>query len=824
MPCNWSFVASNVSRIVHPMRTHSIGSFPTTIHRLPVRTFADVTYPLMKVDPPLDSAPQLPLTSAQMSRATTRAIHHCLQLHSMADAYYVLNCLRYSNFKHQKSLLKFRGVRSMDHFEDAAIQFACPVSPRLSSHALLHGLLRIGLKKKAYILTGLMIKDGINVRCRTLQAVMQTFYPPTPARFHPARLIDIEFSSAHPIGVKPVRPRPAHPIDVEPVLRVRMAQDEGTRMAISLWMLAQKSWHKRTRSMYKTLLALCILNGEIILGSLLFGYMIRHWQMHVAENPGAIQPAPSPATDNTKIKRRPKQFIRHLEGLRPSATVLQRLLEGINANLKHKSNDEGSVQAALQALAIIANILDQKGLPTSNLSLLLRTLYQIPKIDHLVWVTENGERTQKKAYDYFRHVIRRLIINLRSKTAIKYRPGQYLTPALDLPSYNALLHYSLCQPPPLNLGNAVLNHMVNERSPGLKPDIVTFNIMISSGTKTRNFRMVEKALSVLRRNPKNHLLASVVADEVTHDHSASPNRTAKSAVQDQDATWVEEIPARHIPEMDSRTLCSYIEYLVVTGQPGKAAALFALLVPELQVCRRYLPRYQQRELRQAHIRKAVILGPRVFTSILKALYKAGKCGVAERVWLVALAAEAASRNPKFGCSGWSLPVHAYTIMIQCYGTQIRKPGRVIGWGRLDGKAVMSQRRSAAYRLAGKTYELARSKFHEKALDVRFFEASLKVFARAIRENGRMAVRRKYLSHFYKRRLRKTLRAYARFGIPGPSNFRIIQVAQDALSAGYAIPASYHHMLLGHISQSEPGMHARSFRSFSRSNPSRGKRT
>ncbi|KAF8351062.1 hypothetical protein F5887DRAFT_1068806 [Amanita rubescens] len=757
----------------------------------------------MKVDPPLDPAPQLPLTSAQISRATTRAIHHCLQLHSIGDAYYVLNCLRYSNFRHQKSLFKFRGIRSVDHFEDAAMRFEFPVSPRLSSHALLHGLLRIGLQKKAYRLAGLMIKDGINVRSRTLQAVMQTFYPPTPARFHPARLIDIEFSSAHPIGVKPVKPRPAHPIDVEPVLRVRMAQDEGTRMAISLWMLAQKSWHKRTRSMYKTLLALCILNGEIILGSLLFGYMIRHWQMHVAENPGAIQPMPSPATGNTNIKRRPKQFMR------------------INANLKH---DEGSVQAALQALAIIANILDQKGLPITNLSLLLRTLYKIPKIDHLVWVTENGERTQKKAYDYFRHVLRRLIINLRSKTAIKYRPGQYLTPALDLPSYNALLHYSLCQPPPLNLGNAVLNHMVNERRPGLKPDIVTFNIMISSGTKTRDFHMVEKALSVLRRNPKNHLLASVVANEVTHDHSASPNRTAKPAVQDQDATWVEEIPACHIPEMDSRTLCSYIEYLVVAGRPDKAAALFALLVPELQKCRRYLPQYQRRELREAHIRKAVMLGPRVFTSILKALYKAGKCGVAERVWLVALAAEAASRNPKFECWGWSLPVHAYTVMIQCYGTQIRKPGRVIGWGRLDGKAVMSQRRSAAYRLAGKTYELAKSKFHEKALDVRFFEAALKVFSRAVREDGRMAVRRRHLRCFYKRRLRKALRAYARFGIPGPSNFRIIQVAQDALSAGYAIPASYHHMLLGHISRSELAMHARPFRRFSQRSPSRGKRT
>lgn len=785
MICSWSSVARNVFRIVHPMRTHRIGRFLTGY---PARTFADGIYPPTKVDPPLD---KLPLTNAQMSRATTRAIRSCLQLHSLGDAYYILNCLRYSNFRYQKSRIKFKGVRAVDHFENAAIQYTCPVSSRLSSHALLHGLLRFGLSKKAYKLTRLMIQDGVNVRSRTLQAVMQALYPPMPATFRPAR-----------------------PINTEPVLRIGMAQDQGTRMAISLLKLAQKSWHKRTRSMYKTLLALCILNGEIILGSLVFGYMIRHWEMHVAENAGANQPMPSPATGNSDIKRRPKQFIPRLEGLRPSATMLQPLLEGINANLKYKC-DDGSVQAASQALAIIANLLDQNGLPISNLSLLLSILSKIPKADHFVWVEENGKRTEKKAYNYFQHVLQRLILNLPSRTSIAYRPGQCLTPALDLPSYNALLRYSLRHRSSLSLGHAVVTHMLNERRRGLKPDIITFNIMISSGTIMQNFHIVEMALSVLRRNPKNHLLTSAMADEVTYDDPTSC--IAKPAVQDPDATWFEEIADHHIPDMDSRTLCSYIDYLVVTGRPSNVAVLFALLMPELQKWRRHLPPYEKKALRRAYIRKAVTLGPLVFSSILKALYKAGKCGVAERVWLVALAAEKASRDPRFGCSRWTLPVHAYTAMIQCYGTQIRKRGPVVGWGRWDERAVMSQRRSAAYRLAGRIYELAKSRLHEKAFNVTFFEAALEVFSRAIDKdrNGRMAVRRRYIKRFYLRRLRRAQREYAQFGTAGPSNFMMIQVAQDALSAGYAVPASYHHMLLGHIPSSQL-IHARSLHSPSQS--------
>ena len=801
MPCNWLLVASNVFRIAQPMRIHSLGRLhsSTAIHWLSARPFVNVIPPPMEVDPSLCTAPQPPLTKAQMSRTTTLTIHRCLQRHSLSDAYHVFNCLRYSNFKHQKSLIKFIGVRSVEHFKDAAMQFPCPVSPRLSSHALLHGLLRIGLTKKAYKLACLMIEDGINVRSTTLQAVMQGLYPPMPPRFHAAR-----------------------PVHTVPIFGAAIARDRGTHLAISLLEKAQKSWHKRTRSMYKTLLALCILNGEIILASLLFGYMIRHWQSEVAEYAGANQPMSASTTGDTDIEARPKQYTpKHLRGrLRPSATMLQPLLEGINTNLQLRSNDGRSVQAALQALAILANLLDQNGLPISNLSLLLSALSEAPNVDHLVWITENGRHEQKRAYDYFQLVLERLINNLPSNAAVKYRPGQRLTPSLDLPSYNTLLHYAFRHRSSSNFGNAVLNHMVNARHPALKPDITTYNIIMRWGITARDSNLVEKTMSVLRRNPNNHLLASVVPDELAFDHSASPNCMAKSTLQDQDADWAEMIPVHGIPEIDSATLCLYIIYLTVIGQPRKAADVFALLMPELQKCRRYLSPYERRALQGAYFRRAVILGPQVFSAILTALYKAGKCGVAERVWLVALAAEAASHNPKYGCLPWSLPVRAYTIMLRCYGAQIRRRDRVIGWGRPlfpHHRAVMSQRRIAAHHLAERIYGLAMTKLPRRALDPEFFKAALKLFSRDIGRDEPMAVRRRY----QRRRWLNAQREYAHFGVPpARSNPPVIQVAQDVLDAGYEIPVTYRHLLVGYISPTELSAQARPLGHYSKERPTR----
>ncbi|KAF8629642.1 hypothetical protein AX15_003373 [Amanita polypyramis BW_CC] len=789
MPCNWLFVGSNAFRsLVQSTRAHGLARQPSTlVQQFPGRFFA-TDAALAGFRPTKlrheslcpEIIPRPSLTEAQMSRAASRAIHQCLQLQSLSDAYYIFNSLRYSNFRHQKSLIKFTGVRSSDDFESAAMQFGRPVSPRLSSHTLLHGLLRVGLTKKAYKLTCLMINDGMKVRSKSLEAVMQGFYPTTPPKFTPAR-----------------------PVNAMPRLCVSMAQDEGTRMALSLLMLAQKSWHRRTRTMYKALLALCILNGELILGSLLFGYMIRHWQSQMALDGASNQQATATNTDDVDPQPGTKCCApsRLREDLRPSAATLQPLLVGIKVNLERASESEesqpGSVQAALQTLAILANMLDQHELPIADLSFLIHTLYNVPKFDYQVWVTENGQQKRKKAYNYFHRVLKRFIRNIRPRTS---QSGQSVMPALDLPAYNALLYYALRHRLSPDLGNKVLNHMVNERRPSLKPDITTYNTIIRSGTVIRNSEIVEQALSVLRQNPRNDRLVSVKADEPIQNRVLSVKWTTKATGQDRDVTWTESISLQDVPEMDSTTLCLYITYLIAIGQPHKAATLFSLLIPELRRARSKLPPDERKAVQEAYLKKAIQLGPYVFTALLTALYKAGKCGLAERVWLVALTAERASHDPKYDCQPWTLPVHAYTIMMQCYGAQIRNYRPAIGWARLlspsSARVGSLQRRIAARHLARVTYELAKS--HSARLDARFFNATLRVFARHP-ETGRLLAARRQT---YRRHWDRSQREYAWFGRQSRLSHPIMsEIGQDILDAGYEIPAAYRHMLVGHISPS-----------------------
>lgn len=83
------------------------------------------------------------------------------------------------------------------------------------------------------------------------------------------------------------------------------------------------------------------------------------------------------------------------------------------------------------------------------------------------------------------------------------------------------------------------------------------------------------------------------------------------------------------------------------------------------------------QTRQMRLVRAVSLGPWFFIAVLNALTKAGKTGLAERVWLLAKQAERASLTGAIGIDGnpmkpWCLPIHAYTIMLQCYGAEARR--------------------------------------------------------------------------------------------------------------------------------------------------------
>jgi hypothetical protein len=152
---------------------------------------------------------------------------------------------------------------------------------------------------------------------------------------------------------------------------------------------------------------------------------------------------------------------------------------------------------------------------------------------------------------------------------------------------------------------------------------------------------------------------------------------------------------------DGYTLTTYITHLTSTGNPHIIPSLLFYLLPELSIIDH--PSYgsltpaERKQLRvdnrEMSLRRAVGYGPWGFCVLLNALRKAGKTGLAERVWLLAKEAERASWIPKFWTGvgtvengefvkradveewkdgkqpkpgPWCLPVQAYTTMIQCY--------------------------------------------------------------------------------------------------------------------------------------------------------------
>ncbi|PFH50581.1 hypothetical protein AMATHDRAFT_60863 [Amanita thiersii Skay4041] len=727
------------------------------------------------------------LTEAQMSRASCRAIHQCLHHQSLADAYYIVNSIRFCSFRHKNSAEKMAGLRSsLDDFESVAVQFGRPFSPRLSSHALLHGLLRIGLTKKAYKLTQLMIKDGIKVRSRTLEALMLCLVPQTPQHFTPARPIK---SVTGPSMFNP---------------QVRLAHDEATRMALSLLLHAQRSSHRRTKSMFAALLALCIFNGEIILGSLLFGFMVREHQNHIPD-PSAQPAATVEDEDNVLNLSTTTRISLVSEHQRPTNKMLITLLEAINQNLRGiKVGEEHpeSVHAAFQALAILANRLDHRQLQAPDISSLICCLYNVPRVDSQVWVQSREQSpTRVDAYEYFHNVLRLLILDIPSGHASSSDQG--ILPPLRLSGYNALLYYALEHHQSLTMANKILKHMRKQRS--IKPDIALFNTLIRSGTTMHHSKMVQQSLEILRRNPKNWIL-DMVRPNFQKPHfillRGQVVPTIPRLTMGLKIAYLDDLGIDDVPELDTVTLCSYITYLTVTGEPLKAVRILGYLLPELRIQRSHLSLQERQALQHAYLHKAVLLGPYVFTALLAALCKLGKIGVAERVWLVARGAERASHDSQYVKEPWSLPIHAFTIMLKCYGEQIIREGQVIGWARPlrlhhhERPVQRTKRTIAARELATKLYEEVQTRFSSQEFDAPFCNAALRVFGQLLQ----MPCQPRFIPfRYWKRRAMSAQCRYVQYGIlPRIRNEKFLEVCHDIIAAGFKIPIGYHHMLVGHI--------------------------
>ncbi|KAG6375039.1 hypothetical protein JVT61DRAFT_3820 [Boletus reticuloceps] len=769
------------------------------------------------------------------------------------DAHFIINSLHSSNHPSAPPPEPI-SFPFMPAFQFTPITFDRPISPRLSAHVMLHHIIRNESPLKAYETAQILLKNGIPLRQTTLVKVTQALLQAPPSVF---RVLKEKGAS---MFRSPAFFPDSLPINPDAV------QDDGLRFALMLLLKARENRHQCSDRAFEALVNFCLLQGEIIMGSLLFVLLVKDYETKAQKaqeiKARITEQEMSQGAASPQLIDRWKELVR-------SRIPPKRLLKAITHQCEEElSDDSQDREDALQVLAHLAGLIDTRSLPFSDISHLLRVLYSCPKLpDTVVLIQGNSERAVN-AYQYFHRVIFGLLQDLPTRKA-KDPPDKHqgkrihVMPPLSRETYNSLVHYALRHRLSVSLARDVLHHMEHVRRPTLKPDTTTYNIIVRSGTLLRRNDIVSFAVAELRKLKENSDHGIAVPSPTPHRHprSGSSSQSLSELLAVSPAT--SNIPA------DMYTLTSYITHLTSTGNPHVVASILFHVLPELAIIDH--PAWgdnppcahervvMARRARQEKLNRAVSLGPHFFTSVLNALSKAGKTGLAERVWLLAKQAEkiswikAGSEGLKL-VEGWCLPVHAYTIMMQVYAAEARKglcvhahlpvasletekhtwrprtngKIKVKGWAHfvLAKDKIASRHRSrrtlglrmgvvlyrSMFRAARDIYDTlirivpnAQPRVYNLQPDARFFNAALEMLER---QPGTMRRSVKTRPAHWRQKERKAMMRYSRRGVvPRKCNPFLQRVVHGMVDAGFEVPMAYRRQFLGtwlYASMNRPG--------------------
>ncbi|KAL1747791.1 hypothetical protein HDZ31DRAFT_31118 [Schizophyllum fasciatum] len=782
--------------------------------------------PQTHTPPPIEPAAITPPSAAHASRMAAQSIRLCIAQKAFGDAFYIFHAVKYSNdpmFDATKQDLSAYG-RDLPRYADVALQFGQAVNPRLAASALLHALLRANQPELAYRFSLKMMEAGVQFNPRSLETVIKLLSPlpnESPAR-HYARSMVRQYNPAVYLTMR----------------TARFEHNAGADMALRLLEAARRSRHRRTDGMFTHLMKLCILNGELILVSMLFSALCADWktarvlqaQVNDMLEPEEIEPTAHDCTQHAHPAR---------DAPRPHRAQLHDILAVIDATFAREKPEPGpasALNAALQALVNLAYLLDQRLIPHADLSMFIRTLYRCPRVKVDAWVPDPGGRGGRRrvdAYAYCHSVLNRLLGNLpvrrrvdvalpRAGPRVRYPREAFedVMVPLSVRSCNTLLHYALRHRMSVRKAERVLDYMVNRHPGKLKPDTTTLNILLRSATLLRRSDIAEQVLQMI---PTGLPLSQAEKNERRVEDSVDLRPLLS-----------------HVPA-DKHTLTTWLTHLTATGNPAVIADSLLKILPELYLVQRSTDaralRVQRKQTdqptRQRDLKRAAGRGPHVYVCVLNALVKAGRTGLAERVWLLARRAERASWAQ---ARPWCLPIHAYTLMMQCYAGEARRSGvqrardprtgrvrwaprakaAVYGWARYVRGKQSARRRNAARaaRLLYRAVFNARA-FYGKLLrssgrtgkvqlpepDARFFNAALAVFLRPRREGARpVLISEHRVSPFVAgQRLHAAMRRFEDTQQPMAGCHRALtRVVADIQEAGYAIPPGLWPLLVGRM--------------------------
>ncbi|KAL0575355.1 hypothetical protein V5O48_006606 [Marasmius crinis-equi] len=768
-----------------------------------------------------------------MSRAVWRAMHVSMQAGDFRSAHLILNSVRCSQTPDSQNY----PLRKAD--VPQIIEFKAPISTRLCSHSLLHGYLRLGLGQRAYRLVQQLLADGVRIHPKTLEAVVHGV------------LDNSKPSSMN--GELYIRWKALLPTQTVLHLSPAVSSNPSIRCAIQILQAAREHNRQHSERMFSAVIKACLLHGELLAASLIFTAIIKACTLKETI-PAYVSSHPESAASMPQVNSFESRLYRPHPNSGLMYSIVSSIMEIIGRDTKDSENGtfEVTFQAALQALANLACLLDLRQLPFGQVACLLRALYSCPKVDNQVWIRKHDGRADRfyrvPAYDYFHGVVERIARDpprppTRGKPSSHIRKDELPSamPKLDMHSCNSLLHYSLRHRLSAKLSKGIMAYINRFYS----PDTTTINILVASGRILRMPHLAENALTRLCW-PSDEEKNSLPIPPAPIDARKANTQQFTDAIRQLSDARLEEFlrgPVNLLLQADKFSLSSYITYLVSTGRSELVSAALFELLPELTVIDH--PSWGSAdpevvhphcgETHEACLRRVVPYGPYFFVSLLNALRKAGQTGLAERVWMLAKQAEKASWAEEFkgDSEPWLLPVHAYTVMIQCYAQQAvrgaqsvteREEGwnpqsqtRVRGWAKYvlsSGKrkrrqppssatvSVYSSMMTGAREVYNQLLELhaqdAPADTYQSARipkpDARFFNAMLYMTTRHPRMVRR---RRRTFPGHWGQHIRFARWLYAEVGTPrSHPNTHIQEVTMDMMKHGFPLPLGLQYLLVG----------------------------
>jgi len=738
---------------------------------------------------------------SRLALAATNAVHMSLEERDFEGAMMIVNSLRYAALPQEMRQYKFWQ-------SSRRLPVAIPpgVSPRLPAHALIHGLVRHGLFHQASDFAIVLMKNQIRLRGKTLECITDGLAEATDKSVVSKRRDDL--SKRH-------MQKLLHHSDVL-FLHNHKPSNPNTAFAVQLWLWARKSESKRTRAMFNTLITLCLINGEIIIASLLFGLLVKDWEQR-SNNLTAycqLEISRQPSFETSKAL-----YMKHLstQDLQPLLNTLTKLLSPIQKKLEEaipRNVDDPDFQQALQALAVLGDMLNNRQLPFSRVETLIKALYSCPKVDNRVWVRGSTGGMHVPAYQYFHRTLLYLCQNppthcakldrtfilrytkpqsldcsrdvrwIRGLNFTSSHPLARMQPAMAVNSYNALIHYALRHRLSATLAKRIIEHMTTQRIPPIPTNKDTLHVLLRTSSLYGQNNFVGGLVYRLRSSG-----AGIVEQDPTKTRSSVPSnfRALKDFI---DKVRIPSDLSLDQMMHDSFALSTYLSTLTSGGRPRIVIQVMHLLLPFFRYFhmrrRERLDKTMKQKWEESVV-NAAKLGPYVLSIFLQALIEGGSSR--EVGTLFTLINDASRVSQQMGAAGycWRVPVVIYTQMLESCRTEYDLHRRRMTLNA-EILSILLYHVEEIYRAAKNAMSEDPSPITR--LDSRFYNALLKFLAQflPVKCNSIREARRR--STVVRHR-------YARTGVIDNRGRTALleEVVADMIYANYPIPTGFHHLFL-----------------------------